>query len=179
MTKTHLYIENHLNETEARWFAVRTKYKHEKKAFELLQRNHIEVYLPLKKLTKRYERKIRYVQIPLIHSFVFIKIVKKQYLKVLQNEYIIDFVKFGKNLIAIPDSHIQLLNHLTSEGISLEVEPCEFREGVKVQVIKGILLGTEGRLVNFKGKKRLEIELSNFEYSLLVEIDDSILKIIN
>jgi transcription antitermination factor NusG len=172
------HIENHLHATEPRWFAVKTKFKHEKMAFDLLLRNQIDAYLPLRKLTRRYHRKVRHVDMPLIHSFVFVKVVKKQYIRVLETEYVGGFLRFGKNLLAIPDEQIQILHRLTGEEIPLEVEPNEFRAGVEVEVVAGVLMGMRGRLVSFKGKDKLEIALTNFEHSLLIDIDKKYLNII-
>lgn len=171
-------VENHLHETEPRWFAVKTKFKHEKMAFELLQRNQIEAYLPLRKLTRRYHRKVRHVDMPLIHSFVFVKVVKKQYISVLETEYVGGFLRFGQNILAIPEEQIQLLHRLTGEDIPMEVEPNEFREGVEVEVVAGALMGMRGRLVSFKGKETLEIALTNFQHSLLIDIDKKYLNIV-
>ena len=114
----------------------------------------------------------------LIHSFVFVKVVKKQYISVLETEYVGGFLRFGQNILAIPEEQIQLLHRLTGEDIPMEVEPNEFREGVEVEVVAGALMGMRGRLVSFKGKETLEIALTNFQHSLLIDIDKKYLNIV-
>ena len=69
-------FEDHLHPTEARWFAVYTGYKHEKKVVELLTQKGITAYTPLHRVTRRYTRKVKHVELPLINCYVFVQITK-------------------------------------------------------------------------------------------------------
>lgn len=68
--------ENHLHPIESRWFAVYTRSKSEKVVKRLLDQKNIENYLPLQKVTRRYTRKIKSYEIPLISCYIFVKIAK-------------------------------------------------------------------------------------------------------
>ena len=68
--------ESHLSETEPRWFAIRTRFKSEKLAYKQLIARKIEAYLPIRHLIRRYGRKKREIDLPLINNFVFVKILK-------------------------------------------------------------------------------------------------------
>ena len=88
--------ENHLHETEPRWFAVYTRYKREKLVAQQLRDKGIEVYLPLQHFTRRYTRKIKKVEMPLISCYVFARITKKEYVPVLETPDVVQFVRFAK-----------------------------------------------------------------------------------
>ena len=136
----HPEFENHLDEHEARWFAVYTRPKGEKMAFRYLTQKRVTAYLPLQKLVRQYASKRKTVELPLITCYIFVKITSKEYVKVLETENVLNFVKFNKNLIAIPEDEIELMKRLLGEGWEVEATPLDFVEGDEVEIIKGRLL---------------------------------------
>ena len=168
--------ENHLTEAEPRWFAVRTRFKSEKLAFKQLSLKGLSAYLPIRNMTRRYHKKIRHVELPLINSFVFVKIRKSEYVRVLETEYVAGFLKFGYNILAIPEQQIDLIKRLLGEKIDIVVEPSGFQKGDWVEVTTGPLLGLRGQLVMIQGKERVLVELMNSGYTLQIAIDNYLLK---
>lgn len=169
--------ESHLSETEPRWFAIRTRFKSEKLAHKQLISRHIDAYLPIRHLIRRYGRKKREIDLPLINNFVFVKIVKKDYLTVLQTEYVNGFLKLGHNLLSIPEVQIDLIRRLLGENVDIEVvENTGLEKGDWVEVTMGPLLGMQGRLVQMKGKEKVLVELINSGYSLEISIDNQLLR---
>lgn len=169
--------ESHLSEDQPRWFAIRTRYKSEKLAYKQLISRQIDAYLPIRHLIRRYGRKKREVDLPLINNFVFVKIVKKDYLTVLQTEYVNGFLKLGHNLLSIPEEQIELIRRLLGENIDLEVvENRILEKGDWVEVTSGPLLGMRGKLVQVKGKEKVLVELINSGYSLEISIDNQLVK---
>ncbi len=174
MTKnTH---ENHLHITEPRWFAVYTRSKSEKVVKRLLTNKKIECYLPLQKVTRRYERKIKSYEIPLITCYIFVKIIKAQYVPVLETENVVKFIRLAKNLIAIPENEIEMLKLVVGEGENVEAQMGIFNEGDEVEVVGGKLTGLKGKLIEKQGKKQMVVELENVGYSLIMNIDISLLR---
>ncbi len=169
--------ENHLDENEARWFAVYTKYKREKLVNRLLSNKKISAYLPLQKVTRRYTRKIKKLELPLISCYIFVKIRANEYLPVLETENVVRFVRFSKNLLSIPEKEIQIIRKVVGEeGIELEAEPTQLYAGDEVEIIGGNLTGLSGILLEKQGKKKMVVELEKMGYSLLMNIDASLLR---
>lgn len=168
--------ENHLHPTKPKWFAVNTRSKSEKVVSRLLQAKAIEHYLPLQKVTRRYTRKIKTHEIPLISCYIFVKIIKGDYVRVLETENVVKFIKFSKNLIAIPDEEIELMKLVVGEGDQVEAHQGRFREGDPVEVVGGRLTGIKGTLLEIQGKKQVVVELENVGYSLKMNIDASMLR---
>ncbi|MEZ4957062.1 MAG: transcription termination/antitermination NusG family protein, partial [Saprospiraceae bacterium] len=67
---SNINYENHLHASEPKWFAVYTRSKSEKVVKRLLASKNIECYLPLQKVTRRYTRKIKSYEIPLISCYI-------------------------------------------------------------------------------------------------------------
>jgi transcription antitermination factor NusG len=178
MSTSKATVENHLSETEPRWFAIRTRYKSEKLAYQQLEKNNIHAYLPLRESIKIYHRKKRVTDLPLINSFVFVKIIKREYIYVLQTEYVSGFLKFGQNLLAIPEEQINLIRRLLGENLDIDIEPSDkvFEKGDWVEVTTGPLLGLRGQLIMVKGKEKVLVELINSGYTLQISIDNQLLK---
>lgn len=114
-------IINQLDEKELRWFAVYTRSRSEKLVQRMLTKKGIQAYLPLQRLMRRYTRSTRMVDKPLINCYVFVKIIKPQYVPVLETENVSGFVKFNKDMVAIPEHEIDLMRRITLED-GLEIE---------------------------------------------------------
>ncbi|HFA47928.1 MAG TPA: UpxY family transcription antiterminator [Bacteroidetes bacterium] len=168
--------ENHLHPTEPKWFAVYTRSKSEKVVHRLLSNKGIECYLPLQKVTRRYTRKIKSYEIPLITCYIFVKIVKDQYIPVLETENVVKFIRLARNLIAIPEKEIDILKLVVGEGENVEAHMGRFSEGDEVEIIGGRLTGLKGKLIEIQGKKQMVVELDNVGYSLKMNIDISLLR---
>lgn len=168
--------ENHLDSEVAKWFAIYTPYKREKLALKNLTRKGIKAYLPLQKIVRQYTRKTKKTELPLISCYVFVKITKEEYVKVLETEYILNFVRFSKNLISIPDNEIEMMQQILGEGIEVNAEERKWREGNEVEIIQGNLTGLRGKLVAIEGKKRVIVALETLGYELQINIAVNMLR---
>ena len=168
--------ENHLDADEPRWFAVRTKFRSEKVALKQLEFNNVNAYLPIRNVIRKYGKKRRSTDLPLISSFVFVKITKSEYINVLKTEYVAGFLKFGNNLLSIPEHEIEMIRRLLGTDIEIEIENTELQKGDWVEVAIGPLLGLRGQLIQQEGKERFLVALTNSGYSLDIKIDKSILR---
>jgi transcription antitermination factor NusG len=170
-------IINQLDELQPRWFAVYTRSKSEKLVQRMLQKKGVQVYLPLQRLLRRYTRSVRMVEKPLINCYVFVKIIRTQYVPVLETEHVKGFVKFNKNMIAIPEHEIDILRRITLEdGLDVEVIQGQLAEGDSVEISAGALMGMKGRIVKTDGKHKFQVEISYLFHSLLITIDAAFLE---
>lgn len=175
--KTTSPTANTIHESEARWFAVQTRSKSEKFVQRQLAKKGIHAYVPLQRLMRRYTRSTRIVEKPLINCYVFVRIVKQQYLPVLETENVSGFIKFGQQLVAIPETEINVLRRITlEEGLDLELMPGVFSEGDPVEISAGSLAGLRGRIVKKDGKRRFCVELEQVGFSLLLTVDAGFLE---
>ncbi len=180
MEKNKSYI-NHLDDNISKWFAIRTNFKHEKHVAKKLKDVGVSVYLPLVTKVRQYTRKVKKYEIPLITNYVFVKIKKQEYIKVLQVQGVLGFIKVGKNLISIPEDEINILKKIIGEEREIGVFPRD-RGGTigrKVEIISGYLTGIKGKVTEVSNKKMFIIELQNIGYTLSMEISSDNLKFID
>lgn len=173
-------IENHLDQHQARWFAVYTRYKSEKYVADKLARKGIEAYVPLLPFTRKYKSKTKHVEIPLISCYVFVKITKADYVRVLQTEHVISFLKLRKNLIAIPEREINTLRWVVGEKLTISAtENTRLVKGAEVEVIAGNLTGLKGMILKRRNKKFFLVRLDTIGFTLEVDISKELLQITN
>jgi transcription antitermination factor NusG len=171
-------VVNQLDASERRWFVVITGYRKEKAAAHELAEKQIEVYLPILHRTRVYDSKRKEVALPLINRYVFVHIKQSEYVPVLSAAYVQGFLKFGRDLIAVPDEEIALLRRVTGEK-RLEWDTVNTHEtalppGTPVQVIAGELTGLQGKLVEQVNGKLFVIELETLGIQL--QVDGSLLE---
>ena len=173
-------IVNQLDAVEKRWFAVYTKFKCEKYVAQALEKKHIQAYLPLISKTRRYTRKIKTYNVPLINCYVFVCIDKNQYVPVLETEYILKFLKDGKDLLSIPEREIELLKRVAGDIEDAEsLNPANLICGDSVEVISGHLTGLHGKIIDKAGKKSFVVDLETIGYQLRIRIDQTLLRPLN
>ncbi|MEL7120741.1 MAG: UpxY family transcription antiterminator [Bacteroidota bacterium] len=172
MTVANLKYENHLDEHEAKWFAVYTRYKREKIVKEQLANKGIHCFLPLQKVKRQYTRKVKNLEIPLLSCYIFTKIVKNEYVQVLETNDVVQFVKFSNNLISIPECEIDLMKRIIGENIEVEATPISgLQKGDLVEIHAGPLAGLRGTFVQAHNSKNFVISLHQMGYALHMQID--------
>ncbi len=165
-----------LHDTEARWFAVYTMAKHEKIVARRLQQKQIACYLPLQQVTRFYTRKVKRLELPLIKGYIFVHITAKEYVPVLETPDVVNFVKFNKNLIAIPEAEIDLIKRVAGDKLEAGVEPLTLCEGDEVEIIGGQLTGVRGKLVSHANKHEVLLELTSIGLALRVQVKAHLLR---
>ncbi len=170
--RSYLYPENHLHDTERRWFAVWVEVKCEKMAAGLLAKKHIEAYLPLQKKMRHYaKQRPKLVELPLIPGYVFVKIVNEEYFPVLQTEKVKGFLRVRKNLLCIPEREINLLRYIlgqTEYGVFLFNQ--NLQVGDRVRVVRGPFMNQRGVLAKQKNKHVFVMRLENLDQNIAIEI---------
>ena len=164
-----------INPNEEKWYALYTRFKSEKIAKLYFDKVGIKAYVPTLRKTKKYTRKIKHYDIPLISCYVFIQIREEEdRIKVLKNPYIIQFVNIGGEISPIPDAEISILKKICGEFNNLEMISADMYErGDEVEVIRGNLTGLKGFVLENRGKQDIVIELSHIDIHLKIHIDPS------
>lgn len=166
---------NQLHFTEPRWFAVYTSFRREKLVKKMLDKKNIECYLPINRVTRRYASRNKIVDFPLISCYIFVKIIKGQYVPVLETEHVVKFTKIGRDLLAIPEREINIIKRVVGEGLEISMEQADFTIGDDVEIISGNLTGLKGKLMSLDGKNKFAVALDNIGFSLTMSVDASLL----
>lgn len=160
-----------IDEKIPRWYAIHTRFKCEKIVIRLLRQKQIECYLPIQKRYRKHGAKRIVSELPLISCYAFVNINKEDYLKVLETEFVVGFVRFAKDIFPIPDGEFNLMKRIVGEDVEVSVEKYTFYEGDEVEIAQGNLAGVRGKMVEFEGKNRVLVELEHLGFNLHISID--------
>jgi transcription antitermination factor NusG len=164
-------IAAQIPEDQKIWLAVRTKFRSEKYVVRQLEDKGIHAFVPLQENVRRYGGRIRKSQVPLINTYIFVQINRAQYVPVLDTPYALYFISVGDQMVEVTEEEINLMKRLTGEKVeAFETLPQELEVGDEVKIISGHLTGMNGRLVDFKNKKKLLVKLDSIGFQMLVEI---------
>ncbi len=136
----------------------------------LLTQKGVECFLPLKKtLVQRSDRK-KWVQLPLLPSYVFVKVTEKERFNVLNTPGAVGYVSFEGRAVAIPEDQIRNLQYLDlNNHHEIEVHYGSFAKGDLVEVVIGPLKGITGEVMQIRGSQRLVIRFESLGYCIHVE----------
>jgi len=156
----------------ARWYALRTKSRHEKQVRDRLESQGIEQLLPtVIKLSQWKDRKKK-IEVPLFSCYCFAQFAWPDRLAVQQTAGVVQIVGNGKGPEPIPDDEIDAILMLMKSTLPYDAHPF-LHEGMPVQVIHGPLEGVRGTLLRKDKPFRLVISVHLIRQAASVEIDAS------
>ena len=164
-------------DTEYKWYPLYTRSRHEKTAFKNLKEAGYEAYLPLQKKQRKWKDRRKTVEVPLISSYIFVYIKPYQLYKVLDIRGITRYIKFAGRPATIREEEIEIMKKALEKNTEIEVIEGVIKEGTPVRLTSGIFDNYEGKVIEFKGKNKLVIEIESMHKSLLITVDkNSIVK---
>src|SRR6056297_770635 len=158
------------------WLAVRVFPRREKHVVKLIQKMGIESWIPMQEKIRRYKRKVRKVQLPLITQYVFVHTEVQNVGKILSVSGVIDLVRPSGEICPIPEEEIVLMKRVVGEASVVEFESGQWEKGDEVEIVSGQLTGLRGRLEEWRGKKRLGIAMNQFQHTMIIEVPLKALK---
>ncbi|MBN1159071.1 MAG: UpxY family transcription antiterminator [Bacteroidales bacterium] len=153
------------------WYAAYTKSRNEKKVARELGKQGIEYYLPLYKTIRQWSDRKKKVEEPLIRSYIFVRIIQKEYLPVLQTNGVVNIVRFEGKPVPIPDWEIENLKIALGAEVPLTQESRVFTEGEEVSISHGPLQGLRGTIIRIQGRQKLVISISALNYQFTIDIN--------
>ena len=157
--------------TQYFWHALYIKSRAEKKALDDLQFKEIEAFLPMQRKLRQWSDRKKWVDMPLIPGYLFVKVSRREYDLALQSNYIVTYVRFEGKAAVIPEQQIEYLKLLLRQNnLDIEITQEKLEPGQIIEVIAGPLIGVRGKLVRRNGKNKIAIELEDIGHSALVEI---------
>ena len=152
------------------WYALYTSPRSEKKVLTRLLEQGVDAYLPLQKTLRQWKDRKKWVETPLISSYIFVKVVSQDFQKVLNVTGVLRFVYFLGKAAVIPEWQINSLKLLLESEKEVEINSENIKKGDRIKVISGALIGLEGELVTIKGNKKVIIRIEHIGYSFSVNI---------
>ncbi|EDM37124.1 hypothetical protein PBAL39_04978 [Pedobacter sp. BAL39] len=158
-----------------KWYPVCTQSRAEKKAYSELTRKNITSYLPLQRQMKQWSDRKKWVEEPLIRSYLFVHISRQQQAEVLMTSGIARFIYFSGHIASMPEQQIEQLKLLTASPYELEITENNLLEGEKITIKAGPLQGMSGEVVAYRSQKKLLVRMTELNHAILVHIPASLI----
>jgi transcriptional antiterminator RfaH len=159
-----------------KWFPVYTNPRAEKKACQAISEKGIEVYLPLHRQLKQWSDRKKWIEEPLIKSYLFVRIREHEQTEVLMTKGVARFIYFSGKIASMPNRQINELKLLMASPYEFEITEDDLQPGERVIVKGGPLKGLSGEIISYRSQKQLAIKLENLGYSIIVNIAASLIE---
>jgi transcription antitermination factor NusG len=155
---------------DARWFAVCTTPRHEKRVAHFLAQRQLEHFLPLYRTVRRWKNGCKaQLELPLFPGYLFVKIGKMHRIPVLNVPGIITFVGTHSGPSELDAAEIEAFR----AGLHQKnAEPyCQLAIGQRVRIKTGALAGLTGTLLRNAACVRVILTVALIHQSVAVEVD--------
>ena len=175
--KLNIITTTHIKkQVDPKWYAVYTNPRAEKQVRDRLMEAGVEVFLPLQKTYRIWSDRKKLVEVPLLSSYVFVKVTPLEFPKVYQSSGVVRFITFEGQPASIPQNQIDNLRLLINSDTEIEVTSEKFAQGDFVEVIRGSLIGLTGELVKTGSHSRVVVRIDRLDQNLIVNIPMTFLR---
>ncbi len=158
-------------ESDAPWQVVYTWSRHEKNVAQHLSGSGIEHFLPIYRATRNWNGRRARVNLPLFPSYIFVRIARRDRVRVLQVPGVVHLVTFNGSPAEVPNGEIQGMR------AALELRASEphpyLATGTRVRIGTGPLSGLTGFITRHKGGARVVISVDSIHRSVAVELESN------
>ncbi len=153
-----------------RWYALRTRSRHEKLVRDRLAGQGIEQFLPTIKRLSQWKDRKKEIEMPLFSGYCFARFAWQDRLPVQKTYGVANIVGNGHGPEPIPDEEIDGIRLLIRSKLVYDAHPY-LQQGAPVEVIRGPLQGVRGVLLRKDKPFRLVIAVHLIRQAAAVEID--------
>lgn len=161
-----------MNETMRayRWYALRTRSRHEKLVRDQLEKQGIEPLLPTMKRLSQWKDRRKEIEVPLFSGYCLARFSQHDKLAAQKIFGVVEVVESRGHPVPIPDEEIAAIKALMASLLPYD-SYSYLHEGMTVEVVRGPLRGVQGILLG-KGKRhQLVIGIRIIQRAMTVEID--------
>jgi transcriptional antiterminator RfaH len=158
-----------------RWYAVYTRSRAEKKVAVQLEKNGIEMYLPLQKTLRQWSDRKKMIYEPLFRCYVFVKVNNKDFFDVLSVSGAVCFVSIANKKIPIPECQIDAIKTYLGELI-INDPLSYFKTGSEVEVAYGALKGLRGILISTRNQRKLIVRIDAVYQNITLTLPSHLLR---
>jgi transcription antitermination factor NusG len=157
---------------DARWFAIHTVARHEKRVDALLQEKRVDTFLPLLRQVRQWSDRRSTVEVPLFSCYVFVNLAPtpEERTKILHTPGVLGFVGNERQGTPIPTEQIESLQTALSREIPCVPYPY-LHAGTRVRIRGGALNGVEGILVQQREDRSLVVSVELLQRSVAIRVE--------
>lgn len=143
------------------WYLIHCKPRQEKIAYQHLQHQGYESYLPMLQVRKRCGTSFNLVSEPMFARYLFVRLHSEldNWSPIRSTRGVQTLVRFGYRPAKLPDAVIDLIKQQQADGEKNETVQPKFSPGQKVIVANGAFAGYEAIFQESSGSRRADIML--------------------
>lgn len=164
------------------WVAVYTSPRSEKTtAARVAQDLKLETYVPLHRVLRKWSDRMKSVEVPLIPSYIFVKMRECDIFRVSEVNGVAGFVRFRSTGIAsIREEEIEALRRLAESMEEVHVlNTDQLKEDAEVRIVAGPFEGLTGTIVKDCSDGNFSVQIHNLNISLVMSIEQDVLEAIS
>ena len=154
----------------AKWFAIYTKPRWEKKVNQLLTDKGVECYCPLNKVKRKWSDRTKTVEEPLFKSYVFVKVTEEERTKVRLTNGVVNFVYWNGKPAIVREKEIQTIKLFLDEHENVQVRPIDLTVQQRVLITSGTFMDRTATVLDVR-KKEVKVSIDSLGYELVALID--------
>ncbi len=160
---------------EGVWWLAHVKPRNEKALAADLERIGVTRFLPLARVRRRYQSRTTWVELPLFPGYLFFSGGEEERAATLRTRRTVQVISVRDQKRLKAD--LRQVRKVTSSGAVLDLYP-RIERGRRCRVIRGCLKGVEGVVLRRRGACRVYIGVKTLGQSAELEIDPSLLELI-
>jgi len=160
------------------WYAVYTRFQHEKTIAAQLGKKEVEVFLPVYRTVHRWSDRNQLLVLPLFPCYLFVRTELDRKLDILRTAGVRWLVEIAGHACPVPDVEIEAIRRICSVATRLQPHPF-LKQGDLVRVRKGPLTGIEGFFLRVKNQYRVVVSMELLRKSVAVEVDLADVELLN
>jgi len=154
----------------AKWLAIYSRPRWEKKVAQLLVEKGLESYCPVNKVRRKWSDRVKVVEEPLFRSYVFVRVSDVNRTDVRMTPGVINFVYWNGKPAVIKEKEINAIKRFLNEYENVEVKPIKLEVNQRVKITKGPLMDQEGQVLELQ-HKTVKVAIDSLGYLLVAHID--------
>ena len=158
-----------------KWYPVYTNPRAEKKAYQALINKGIHAYLPLHRQLKKWSDRKKWVEEPLLSSYLFVYINQIEQMEVLITKGVSRFIYFSGHIASMPDRQIEDLKLILASSYELAITEEHLQPGEKIVIKGGPLKGMTGEIISYRSQKQLALKLESLGCSIIIHVAASLI----
>jgi transcription antitermination factor NusG len=160
---------------ELKWYAVRTRSRHEKMVDTVLQRMGYETYLPLRHTRNRRRDRVAMVDLPALPGYLFVRctMIRENSGNIKRIQGVIGLVGNVGTPTVIPDWQIKSFMVVLQNANEQWLLTPPLQKGDRVRVTRGPMKDLEGYLTRIGSRHQLGFAVEGLPFGLTVEVHEA------
>ena len=154
---------------EPRWYAIKTRSRHEKRVRDQLVQRDVDTFLPLCESWRQCKDRKKKIELPLFPGYCFARFPLVERLRVLNVLGVAHLVSINGRPEPIREDELTAIQQLVSTKLLYDPHPF-LEEGMDVEVVRGPLAGVRGKLLRKDRVTRLVLAVTLVRQAAVIEI---------